>query len=423
MANFKRNHYVPQWYQKRFLLPENGLFKFHYLDLKPEKIKINKGRFFTRDNMLRWGPAKCFMEKDLYTTRFGNIESTEIEEKFFGQIDSDGKHAVEYFSEFEHPSVHYGAFKAMMEYMAAQRIRTPKGLAYLSKVAKTQTKNDLLYKMQQLYQMFCAIWTESIWIIANADNSSTKFLLSDQPVTVYNRAFFPQSALCRQDGDPPVWLDGTHTIFPLSKDKLLLLTNLSWARNPFGNPAKERPNAELFRPAIFKFQDIQIRRDLEEEEVLKINLIIKGRAHRYLAACEENWLFPERRLPKLRWDKVGENHLLMPDPRSMSFATEMHFGMKSGNHYSVDEYGRRPGQDGYNSERRRDLEWISFHAFQGEYARIHGPVRRGRSYCYSFLSPEEDDYDSHRGFLKLESRYKRTLRECRTIRKKKRKRS
>ena len=30
---------------------------------------------------------------------------TEIEEKFFGSIDSKGKEAVEYFSTFEHPSV------------------------------------------------------------------------------------------------------------------------------------------------------------------------------------------------------------------------------------------------------------------------------------------------------------------------------
>ncbi len=39
------HHYVPRWYQKRFL--KAGQFQFYYLDLHPE-IVINKGKKYQR---------------------------------------------------------------------------------------------------------------------------------------------------------------------------------------------------------------------------------------------------------------------------------------------------------------------------------------------------------------------------------------
>ena len=48
------HHYVPEWYQKRFLLP--GTAKLHLLDLKPETVKLPNGKSFTR-NAYRMKPT------------------------------------------------------------------------------------------------------------------------------------------------------------------------------------------------------------------------------------------------------------------------------------------------------------------------------------------------------------------------------
>ena len=175
MANYGRNHYVPEWYQYRFLPQDFREQKFCYLDLKPEIITSN-GHSHIRKDLLRWGPAKCFYEKDLYTTKFGNWQSTEIEEKFFGKIDSAGRVAVDYFTAFKHPSVNEEALHNMLLYLSVQKLRTPKGLGYLSSWTKLGNKNLILFKMQELQQAFCALWAECIWSIADAAAAKTKFI-------------------------------------------------------------------------------------------------------------------------------------------------------------------------------------------------------------------------------------------------------
>jgi hypothetical protein len=39
------HHYVPRWYQKRFLAP--GQQKLWHLDLKPDTVKLDGNRSFT----------------------------------------------------------------------------------------------------------------------------------------------------------------------------------------------------------------------------------------------------------------------------------------------------------------------------------------------------------------------------------------
>jgi len=227
MPNYSRNHYVPEWYQDRFLPKELSEKKFYYLDLKPETIVTN-GRSHKRKALLRWGPPNCFYERDLYTTKFGGWESTEIEKYFFGKVDSSGRAAVEYFSTFKHPSVNWEALRGLLLYMSIQKLRTPKGLAFLSKRTGLSDKNHILIKMQELQQIFCALWTECVWSIVDASMSEIKFILSDHPVTVYNQGCFPLSKWCHGFNDPDIWFSGTHTLFPLCLDKLLILTNLSY---------------------------------------------------------------------------------------------------------------------------------------------------------------------------------------------------
>ena len=63
---YKENHYVPCWYQERFL-PESGQRVFRYLDLDPEKFRDPKGIIRTKTALRRWGAVNCFKETDLYT--------------------------------------------------------------------------------------------------------------------------------------------------------------------------------------------------------------------------------------------------------------------------------------------------------------------------------------------------------------------
>ena len=353
---------------------------------------------------MRWGPAKCFCKDDLYKLSFGNLKPTSIEEKLFGHIDFRGKTAVEYFSHFEHPSANRGMFMAMLHFMSTQKLRTPKGLNNIDTWSEGRKLNEemKLQFMVMFQRLFVTNWTECVWSIADASQSSTKFIISDHPVTLYNKGCFPDSRFCEKGNDPGVALTGTHTIFPLCLDKTLILTNQSWVRNPYESPHAPRPNVWPFRTSIFNFNNILTGRLLTEEEVIEINYIIKKRAYRYIAAASKEWLYPENSVLTERWDELGGGYLLMPDPRSVSFGGETFMENKSGDFYSFDEYGRIPSQKGYSDSDRQESEWRTFLAFKGEFARVYGPKRRETSYEHGRKSPEKDSPEIHKEYLSYE---------------------
>ncbi len=66
------NHYVPVWYQKRFL--PAGVETLFYLDFYPEKKLLSDGRIVTLTDCHRWEPKRCFKVKDLYTTSFFGLQ-------------------------------------------------------------------------------------------------------------------------------------------------------------------------------------------------------------------------------------------------------------------------------------------------------------------------------------------------------------
>jgi hypothetical protein len=66
------HHYVPRWYQKRFL--PAGQKVLCYLDLKPDTV--TKGSITYKRKARRfWDPARCFCDSDLYSLRFGDVGS------------------------------------------------------------------------------------------------------------------------------------------------------------------------------------------------------------------------------------------------------------------------------------------------------------------------------------------------------------
>jgi len=405
MSNdYKNNHYVPVWYQKRFVPVGQKDQELYYLDLHPGHFVDSRGIAHPKRPIRRQGFRLCFAEEDLYTTRFGAEESKNIEKHFFGQIDDKGSRAVEVFTNFDHTSMEDGAFQNLLMYMSTQKLRTVKGLEWLALQSGAKDKGLVLSLMIKLRQLHCAIWTECVWLIADASKSETKFIVSDHPVTVYNRRCGPSSQWCRGANDPDIRFHGSHTIFPLSLEKALILTNLSWVRNPYQSETAMRPNPNPFRGAIFNVLGIQILRSFSEQEVREINFIIKSRARRYLGAGKEEWLFPEKHISKSNWNAYGHGYLLMPDPRDVQYGGETFIGFKDGRTTAFDPYGRRPWEPGFGRESREKHDFKTLYRFKGEFARLFGPFRRGRSYEMGGLSPERDEESFHQYHLSLEKK-------------------
>lgn len=190
---YRHNHYVPEWYQKRFIVPGQQSNELFYLDLHPGFLVDPRGIVHPRKAIRTLGFKHCFAEHDLYTSRLGSVDSTEIETVFFGKVDREGREAVQYFTSFAHPSVNGSAFQNMLRYMSTQKLRTPKGLGWLADRLQTTDAQVALRAMLQLRDLHSAIWTECVWQIADTTDSETKFIVSDHPVTVYNRASGPRS--------------------------------------------------------------------------------------------------------------------------------------------------------------------------------------------------------------------------------------
>jgi len=391
-SQFRHNHYVPRWYQEKFLPAERKQRELFYLDKEPRAVRDGRGRPITLPEVEPQAMKNCFAERDLYTLTFRGISSTELERKFFGQIDRQGRRAVNFWTKYDHTAYAGEALRPLLIYLSTQKLRTPKGLDWLSRQIDSRSPALTLAAVVRFQQVFGAVWSECIWQIANASASPTKFIVSDHPVTLYNRECSPLHAQCRGTGDPDIRFNGTHTIFPLSMERVLMLTNRSWATNPYGPATKVRPNPRLERDSIFNQMDIQTGRELDEDEVRRINFIIKSRAYRSVAAAEEDWLYPERHLPKkVKWGKLGDRYLLFPDPRELHHGGEIIIGYESGATISRDAFGRTPLDPDYGKDSLPPAGKDPLARFKGEFARLVGPKRRG----HGWNEPEEDSAELH----------------------------
>jgi len=167
-----------------------GQSKYYRLDLKPEAV-INDFAKYTRKAQHHWGPDSIFAEDDLYTTKWGTGDNTEIEQFFFGQLDDEGAPAINFIRDFDHDDGRYDErlFRQFLRYVSLQKLRTPKGLAAFEASTLSDHRNSTLILLQQMQEMYCATWTECVWQIADASDSPTKFIISDHPVTVYTPHF------------------------------------------------------------------------------------------------------------------------------------------------------------------------------------------------------------------------------------------
>ncbi len=90
-SEYTNNHYVPEWYQKRFIPQGQRDRELYYLNLNPEAVFDSKGRQHLKRAVHRQGPRKCFAEDNLYTANFRSFKTKDIEKYFFGSVDKKTK--------------------------------------------------------------------------------------------------------------------------------------------------------------------------------------------------------------------------------------------------------------------------------------------------------------------------------------------
>ena len=100
----------------------------------------------------------------------------------------------------------------------------------------------------------------------------------------------------------------------MALDSCLILTHLQLARNPKSTPTGHRENARYYDQTMKHLGEIQFGRELEEDEVVRINYILKKRATRYIAAAEKEWLYPERHVSATDWSLLDDDWFLLPTP-------------------------------------------------------------------------------------------------------------
>lgn len=334
MIQTRNNHYVPQWYQSEFF-DEHEKKLCH---LKRREISLADGSTKIFDSKKWYSPSQCFYEKDLYSTFFGTTVNDDIEKKLFGPIDDNGANAVKAFlTDDQNQWIHN--FQDLFIYLDAQKLRTPKGLDWVKSKYPELSRIQLMTEMQVLRTIHCTLWAEGVRELVSAEDSEVKFILSDHPITIYNHACSPESELCAYPNDPDISLKASQTIFPLSKNRCLILTNLEYAQNPDGaNPLGRRTNAIKVRQSMVNAINFINKRKLTADEVTKINYIIKSRAKAAIAAGRDKWLYPES---ELNCDWAELRHVLMPPSNELyQFGGEMFISYKDGSTHYQDAFGR-----------------------------------------------------------------------------------
>jgi hypothetical protein len=229
-------------------------------------------------------------------------------------------------------------FVTFFEYLDIQKIRTPKGLDWLRAQYPRLTQNDLMFEMQGIRMMHCTIWTEGVREIVSAQDAGVKFILSDHPVTVYNHAFPPGAKGNVYPNEPSIALKGSQTIFPLNRDFCLILTNLEYARDHSENPHEKRTFAGNYRSSMVRTDALIRTRKLTNEEVIRVNRVLKGGAKRYVAAGKEEWLYPENSTAET-WADLRDT-FLPPENGLWHFGGEIYVRYDSGKVRYQDAFGR-----------------------------------------------------------------------------------
>lgn len=306
--------------------------------MTPDQKVLPDGRVITQNGAWNDTPtSRAFFQRDLYSTFFGTSVNDEIERRLFGDVDTRGSQAVRAFIGTDMREWHEH-FQGFFEFLDIQKIRTPKGLDWLKAQYPALTQNELMFEMQGIRMLHCAIWVGGVREIVSAEDSDVKFITSDHPVTIYNHAIPPTDEACAYPLDPGIALRGSQTIYPMDRDHCLILTNLEYAKNPDTGPLEKRTFPRNFRQSLTKIHAFIRSRKLSAQEVAQINLIIKKRARRFIGAGRKEWLYPEKTVTQ-PWTDLRKT-LLPPKRGLLDFGGEIFVKYESGDVHYQDEFGR-----------------------------------------------------------------------------------
>jgi hypothetical protein len=128
---------------------------------------------------------------------------------------------------------------------------------------------------------------------------------------------------------------------------------------------------------------------LEEDEVLRINVILKQRATRYIAAANQEWLYPERRTSTAHWSKIDGDWFLLPNPYLTHYGGTVFVGYKGGGSWGMDEYGRPRGHPDFE---KKAVGWDQYLEARAAWAarRLGKPLARTSEHYYDAEFMKED---------------------------------
>ena len=353
-----RHHYVPQWYQRNFLTAGKG--EFYVFDKNPLKSVLcpdGTQRLISKPREIRRsGTSELFQIDDLYSVNSKWLPSDVVEKLFFGPLDSNGKVSLEVFTfwpktiprpeyslyptNFGNPAEH---MQSLAAYINAQMLRTPRGLnlirnSFLRQAGRQPNNNYLMAVIRRSYTDLIAMIVESHWQIHETENTQDRFLLSDEPITLYNFRSYPNNPESSKFSVPSPFWRGTRILFPLSSNKLLTLSHKEHLDKPSAKKSKKpRRNARVSDFAITNFTEIENDEPLNSYEVAAVNFVIKARSRRYVASENRASLFPERIVGQLRWSELDK--LLRPRFTSYLTSSEYFFEMKDGSSYGYNAFG------------------------------------------------------------------------------------
>lgn len=272
----ENQHYVPRWYQRRFLPAGRG--EFFVYDRNPLEWITDRNKIRRRIKKPRYefrsGANEPFVKKGLYNLDIAGIPADILERILFGPLDEKGSrantglldwpkargtlHIPNEWKEYRHDQA--SVIENILKFLDAQRSRTPKGIHKLRSTFEKQkaklNNNQIMILFEQNRFRNITVWYECVWEFFSREQDSTPFLLSDNPCTIYNSECFPLSSDCRYPHDPDPFWKGTRILHPLSPDKLLTLSHPEWVDNPRPRQAKNlRRNARIGDEAIFNWTD------------------------------------------------------------------------------------------------------------------------------------------------------------------------
>lgn len=338
MAKHRKHHYVPIWYQERFLSP--GERKYFRRNLNPERI-IN-GRTIVDPEISNDGPKQYFYEPHLYAVSIPGHPRYIFEKKFFGGFDNIGPAALNGVARStEDQAIDEHAFRNFFGCMAMQALRTPKGLASIaSRLPGGASNTELMRALSRAHGTGIAMWSEGIQELLQVEDPNFEFIVSDHPVTLYNRAFPPRRTELGFSADPRNSWIGTQTIFPIDKRHCVVFTHSQLIDNGLeeGGLLTDRINPRLIGNAIIPRHHVR-HRSISLDDAGLVNQIIFAQASKYVAASLESTLFPDQHSISDRWPELGK--CLLPSRDPVKQPDYVFLGLPGDRVIGQDKYGRR----------------------------------------------------------------------------------